>query len=136
MAVQNGHFKELKMLLEAKAEPQRLTTKGAAPLHLAVQLEKVEAVKLLLQHKADPNLETEQGQRPLSLVKASSKLRQLLTDAGAVSAPNADALATETSTPKASGKKPKAKAKASFAEASSNVSRQIGMMGAYDLLEN
>ena len=134
MAVQNGHFKELKMLLEAKAEPQRLTTKGAAPLHLAVQLEKVEAVKLLLQHKADPNLETEQGQRPLSLVKASSKLRQLLMDAGA-EAPNADALAPSP-TPKASGKKPKAKAKASFAEASSNVSRQIGMMGAYDLLEN
>lgn len=52
---------------------------------------------------------------------AGSKLRQLLTDAGAVSAPNADALATETPTPKASGKKPKAKAKASFAEASSNV---------------
>lgn len=57
-------------------------------------------------------------QTPLSPF-AGSKLRQLLTDAGA-EAPNADALATETPTPK-SGKKPKAKAKASFAEASSNV---------------
>eukprot|EP00435_Cladocopium_sp_Y103_P056681 s338_g19.t1 len=137
MAVQNGHMKELTMLLEARADLNQLTTKGAlvgaAPLHLAVQMEKVDAVKLLLQYKADPNLETEQGNRPLSLVK-NSQLRKLLVDAGAAAAEVAEVAEVA---PKAKAKgKAKAKAKANFATASSSVTQQIGLMSAYELLEN
>lgn len=130
MAVQNARMKELAMLLEARADLNQLTTKGAAPLHLAVQMEKADAVKLLLQYKADPNLETEQGNRPLSLVK-SSQLRKLLADAGAAAVEVVEAEVA----PKAKAKG-KAKAKASFATASSSVTQQIGLMSAYELLEN
>ncbi|CAK9077616.1 unnamed protein product [Durusdinium trenchii] len=141
MAVQNGKIEELTLLLEARADPQQLTTKGAAALHLAVQLDKADVVKVLLEHKADPNLETAQGQRPLSLVKGK-KVTKLLQDAGAEvaapvsAAPTAAAGSSAPLVPKAPPKgKAKAKAKASFAAASANVTQQIGLMGAYELLE-
>ena len=65
-AAQEGHFKLAKMLLRAKADPNR-ESKGVCPLFIAAQEGHFKVVKLLLAAKANPDKPNLGGISPLQI---------------------------------------------------------------------
>jgi len=63
-ASMKGQADQVKMLLEAKGNPNAQTLRGFTPLHLAYQSEHSECVDLLLQHGADVNIRSTLGKTP------------------------------------------------------------------------
>ena len=64
LACRNGHAKVVRLLLKAKAEPDRTLSQasgGGAPLHFACKVGSAECVKLLVGAKANPDLPAGDG---------------------------------------------------------------------------
>ncbi len=69
MASQSGHFKVVKLLLNAGAEVDPKTEAECTPLHVASQLGYFKVVKLLLAAGADVQCENNKGYTPLQIAK-------------------------------------------------------------------
>jgi uncharacterized protein len=74
MAAKGGHYRVLRLLVDAKADVSALTTTGAAPLHFAAASGSGDAVTILLNAGADVNVrEPQWGQTPLMFAAASGR---------------------------------------------------------------
>src|SRR5437762_11956115 len=82
IAAKEGRAPIVRLLVDAKADVNALTTTGAAPLHFAASSGNREAVAILLAAGADPNArEPEWGQTPLMFAAGAGRtdvVRELL----------------------------------------------------------
>lgn len=86
-----GHLDVVRVLLEAGADPNRLSQNaiGAAPLHSALSGGFVEIAKHLVLNGADPNLASQEGWTPLHYCGdlGDADLTRWMMDHGAMSGP-------------------------------------------------
>lgn len=76
-AVEADHRAVAALLVEAKADPNRVsTTKGYGPLHWATQQLRLDWLAWLLEHGANPNLPTASGQTPLALLALERMIQE------------------------------------------------------------
>ncbi len=68
-ASRNGHEATVRLLLDARAEPNEIVS-GKTPLLAAVERGSVGIVKLLLEHGADPELMDAEGRSPLEVAES------------------------------------------------------------------
>jgi ankyrin repeat protein len=86
----------VKLLLEAKSNPNWQNTVGNTALHFACEDEDVSVISLLLQHGADSTLENADGQTPGDLCTTQAT-RDIIDDYGSGKAPDPDAATDGTS---------------------------------------
>jgi ankyrin repeat protein len=74
VAAKSGYPRVVRLLVDAKADVNVLTTTGAAPIHFAAASGSSEAVTILLDAGADPNVrEPQWGQTPLMFAAAAGR---------------------------------------------------------------
>ena len=65
MAVQEGHYNIVKLLLENAADTEIAANNGVTPLHRAAQDNSLDILKLLLEYRANPNVKNNRGISPI-----------------------------------------------------------------------
>ncbi len=85
IAAQQGDCEVVKLLLDAKADPNQACENSATPLYIAAQNGHFKVVKLLLEAKADPNQARNDGVTPLYIAaqQGDFEVVKLLLDAKA-----------------------------------------------------
>src|SRR6185437_4011192 len=79
-AVSADNLEIARLLLENKADPNLIQSKGVTPLHGATQKGNTQMVELLLSYKADPLAKMSDGETPLDLAvkKHNSEIADLI----------------------------------------------------------
>ena len=72
-AVNNGHSKVLKLLVDHGGDPNCSANSGYTPLHLAVSSGHVNCIRVLLASNADISITNEHGETPIQMAESNSK---------------------------------------------------------------